>query len=204
MRKTNMTTSKEQLFQQKFKRLLEKLQCSRWLDSATKLGANPIFFGYDLIKYFNGDDSSIYLALVSMEFTGDLQYDSKILDNLPSTGNFNKELAEYSLGSITLNIWESYKQSELTQVTNFEKVFFQDSTTLRTAVLYYNNGEGSLRHLSIKNHHSFMDIYKVPLPLCRYKGSGSALNWLIISHTSNHGGQRATLQEEDAATRTSP
>ncbi|KAM7183125.1 hypothetical protein V8F33_013796 [Rhypophila sp. PSN 637] len=118
--------SKEQLFQDRFRQLLGKLGCIPWLDNGTKLGANPIFIGYDLNKYFKGDHSPIYLALGSMEWTGDLRYNLKLLDFLPSTRAFNKELAEYSLEGITLNLWEPYNQFDHTQVEDFKKLFYQD------------------------------------------------------------------------------
>ena len=102
-----------------------------------------VFLRYDLISFFNGADSPMNLALISMEFTSDLHY-SELLESLTEPKHFNEELAEYSLkeSNITLNIWEALKRDDYTQIPSFERLFRQDSTTLRTAVLYYNRGAG--------------------------------------------------------------
>ncbi|KAH6883894.1 hypothetical protein B0T10DRAFT_579952 [Thelonectria olida] len=153
-----------------------------WLKHAVSLGANPVFLGYDLISFFNGTDSPMYLALMSMDFTGDLHY-SELLESLKEPKRLNEELAEYSLpeSNITLNIWEALKRDDHTQITSFERLFRHDSTTLRTAILYYNGGAGKFQKLVIKDHPlPWKKQYRVSLPLCRsvYDPTRS-LEWVV-------------------------
>lgn len=163
--------------------LLDKIfKHQGWLKQAVSLGANPVFVGHDLISFFNGADSPMNLALMSMDYTGDLHY-SGLLESLKEPKHFNEELAEYSLkeSSITLYIWEALKREDHTQIPSFEKLFRQDSKTLRTAVLYYNGGTGNFQSLSIKNHSlPWKRRYRVPLPLCRsIHNRARSLDWVF-------------------------
>ena len=182
-----MTTSK------RMNVLLDKIfKHQRWLKQAVSLGANPVFLGHDLVSFFNGADSPMNLALISMDFTGDLPY-SELLRSLKEPKHFNEELAEYSLkeSNVTLYIWEALKRAEHTQIPSFEKLFKQDSTSLRTAVLYYNEGAGNLQSLSIKNHSlPWKKRYRVPLPLCRdINDPTRSLDWVFTLYVEERSGK---------------
>jgi len=188
-----MATLAEKQFERRFRLLINKVfEKTHWLEQAVKLGANPVFLGHGLIKFFNGDDSPIYLAVMSMDMSGDLERISPLLESLrsPEPESYKKDVAEYSPkgSNITLNIWESLKKDELTRVTDFKKLFNEDSDTLRTAVLYYNGGKGKVSRFVFKNHKSWKRSYTVPLRFCHYPSyypdTGRTLDWTFTLHSN--------------------
>ncbi|KAK6858697.1 hypothetical protein PG995_005261 [Apiospora arundinis] len=149
-----------------------------WFSKAVDLGANPIFLGFGLTDRLNGVHGPNELALVSMEFTGDL-VSEELIKSLRPAERFDQKLGLYSPkeSNITLNIWESFKRDDATMVTSLDKLFRHEENTLKTAVLYYNQGKGHYEELEVEHELPWEERYAVDLPLCRNMHSKEALEW---------------------------
>ena len=173
-------------FSDRMEQLLDRtFENKDWFKRAVDLGANPIFVGIDLVRYFKGDDFPMNLALVSMEYSGDLRT-IDLLQSLKQAEHFDKRLAEYTPknSNVTLNIWESFKREDHTKTCDLKKLFTQDINNLRTAVLYYNGGKGELQRVRIKNHPlPWKTIYRVELPHCpSVYNPARSLDWVFVLH----------------------
>lgn len=107
----------------------EIFRSQEWLQRAVSLGANPVWLSKDLILYMDCKQSPIYLALMFMEFSSDLEWElfKKYLKQLNNNfdKSFNEGLAEYSplRSRIILNLWESFKRDDYIEVSDFGKLF---------------------------------------------------------------------------------
>ncbi|KAK8013743.1 hypothetical protein PG991_009336 [Apiospora marii] len=119
-----------------------------WFIKAVDLGANPIFLGFGLTDRLNGVHGPNELALVSMECTGDLVSEELIKSLRPGLTRSSYSPKE---SNITLNIWESFKRDDATMVTSLDKLFRHEANTLKTAVLYYNQGKGHYEELEVEH-----------------------------------------------------
>ncbi|KAK7985496.1 hypothetical protein PG996_005263 [Apiospora saccharicola] len=148
--------------------LQKTFKSTDWFTEAVKLGANPVFLGFGLTDMVNGYDGPIEVALMSMEWTGDLSSQA-LLKCLRPSERFDEEHAEYSPegSNITLNIWESLRRDDATKLTSFDKLFRHQSNTLKTAILYYNNGKGHYEELEVAHQLPWGKQYTVELARCR-------------------------------------
>ncbi|KAH8743605.1 hypothetical protein F5883DRAFT_367736, partial [Diaporthe sp. PMI_573] len=87
-----------------------------WLETAVWVGANPTLVGRKADALLNNDDESeIYVVLLPMDYSGDLQYhfsnsrseyEKVFLDSLQEYHEYDRELAEvyFREPNITINI----------------------------------------------------------------------------------------------------
>jgi len=158
--------------------LQETFASNDWFSKAVELGANPVFLGFGLTDRINDVDGPNELAVMSMEWSGGLASE-ELLKSLRPAERFDEKLGLYSpKGSkITLNIWESFKRDDATMVTSLDKLFRHEENTLKTAVLYYNNGKGHYEEFEVKHELPWEERYTVDLTLCRKKDDMKSLDW---------------------------
>lgn len=154
---------------------------SAWHKMVATKGANPIFFGKDLSEDTN---SPKYLAVASVDFTGDYIYEQAQQDLkfiLSQAKCVNKNLCEYQFGNITLNLWEPLKGDDHTQVSSFDKLFRVTKDGLETCVLYFNHGRGAFQKLSIQGHQlPWKTAYELQLDRCRNANAPSReVRWTV-------------------------
>ncbi|KAK2050993.1 hypothetical protein LY76DRAFT_651655 [Colletotrichum caudatum] len=115
-----------------------------------------------------------------MDWSGDLTNKVELADALKSPKFKGQRLARLQdQGSkFVLNLSEG---ADFTITDDFSKLFYQDSTGLRTWVLYYNNGEGLLEELTIPKHKlPWKKSYRLPLQHCFPKNNPSqTLQWVV-------------------------
>ncbi|KAM9874265.1 hypothetical protein BJF96_g9481 [Verticillium dahliae] len=109
-----------------------------------------ILLGPRLKALYDGEDLSgevIYLALVCLEWDGDLQYDLDTSDLrailLPHSYNEATCEAKLNDSSIIINIWAWAKQDDATAVTSvYNALLFEDSDCMRSYLMYnYDEGD---------------------------------------------------------------
>ncbi|KAM5367614.1 hypothetical protein ACJZ2D_009982 [Fusarium nematophilum] len=108
-----------------------------------------MLLGPRLQALYNGEDSSdelVYLALVCLEWEGDLQYDYSLADLraalLPH--RYNKATCEAKLNdsNIVVNIWSWAKQDDATAVTDlYSTLLFRSLDYMKSYLILNDNGD---------------------------------------------------------------
>ncbi|KXH48223.1 hypothetical protein CSAL01_07606 [Colletotrichum salicis] len=156
-----------------------------WHETAAKLKANPIFFGSDLERLALGEDChELHLAAASMDWTGDIQYEARLVDSLrwPRFNSSGGLLRHQGPGPrFTLNIQEDRDgMDDHTRVRAYGSLFGQKSDELTTCVLYYNKGQGFLEYFYIPRHQlPWKKRYMIPLQYCFLPNSTKPLEWVV-------------------------
>ncbi|GKT88553.1 hypothetical protein Ct61P_06403 [Colletotrichum tofieldiae] len=170
----------------------------KWHKAAVELGANPIFFGSDLKRLALGENcQELHLAAVSMDFTGDIQYEAKLAVSLKHPQFDDDGVLSRVHGAnsrFTLNIQEDNDCSDDdgTMVDDFGSLFSQESDKLTTWVLYYNKGQGHLEEFHIPGHQlPWRRRYRIPLQYSFSAYNSKPLEWVVAQ------GVGATFKGQD-------
>ncbi|KAK8076810.1 hypothetical protein PG996_002980 [Apiospora saccharicola] len=158
--------------------LKETFASNDWFSKAVELGANPVFLGFGLTDRMNEVDGPHELAVMSMDWSGDLT-SKELLKSLHPAERFDQKLGLYypKESKIALNIWESFKRDDATMVIRLDKLFQHEGNRIKTAILYYNKGKGHYEEVEVEHELPWEERYTVDLPLCSTNDGTKSLDW---------------------------
>lgn len=153
-----------------------------WFDVALQYGAQPILVGFGLVDFEEAlaKGERIYLALASMDWSGDLIHEKRNILNYLQTEdpeNFDSSKWEVQLGSITLNIWEQQGQDHTLVSATKSLVRVEADGRKWTAVRY-------LKYTGVRKLFAGCPgwggrLVRLTCPGCINPYNGKALSWVF-------------------------
>ncbi|KAE9568033.1 hypothetical protein CGMCC3_g15825 [Colletotrichum fructicola] len=95
-------------------------------------------------------------------------------------GDFDGQTRDYVVGGVTINISGCVTEHGSTMVTNFDRLFRRDTSTLTTVVLTHVQRQFFVQVMDVRNHiGSWRSTYHVPLNVRASHGPEGYVTWDI-------------------------